>query len=149
MKVVQYYDKYKNDLNRMLLELSDNKNRRLKLQEFISNHSIIYLAIVDDEVVGFASMVIDDFYGLREEIMFVDYMYIDKKFRNGKIGVLLNYYVLSVIEQTDLKMGISFLDGSLSNHFRKRVKGEKFGETLIYKPSDVSNYIDKFKRILS
>lgn len=128
VNLVNYDDKYKEQLNNLLIELSKELfgEGTANLDEFVANHWVIYLALVDGEVVGFASFIYNTYYGLKQPTTGMTYLYVKPNYRNTKVSYLLSIQAgnLSITSNLPLE---NYYASEASSKIGRKMKG-----TLMY-----------------
>ena len=89
--VVVYDDTYAQQLEEMLVDFSREVYGygKANLDQFVRNHWVIYLAKKGDEVIGFSSYNINDYFGLHPTTVGNSYLYVKPAHRKSKASYLL------------------------------------------------------------
>lgn len=91
VKVVLYEDRYSTQLENLLVDFSHEVYGygTANLKQFVDNHWAIYLAVKGEELLGFSSFNINNYFGLRPPTVSNSYLYVRPEHRNGKATYLL------------------------------------------------------------
>ena len=146
MKLKLYETKDKLDLYNMLIEFSIEvfKSGTVDLDKFVSRHTHIYLAIISGEVVGFASFLINDYFGLREETVGYTFAYVKPEHRRSKALHLMS--IQAGLVARDLNMPLEICVASKASELlTRRLKGEKIYTAFIYPIEECMRFIDGLK----
>ena len=113
----------------------------------ITASSWVYLVHDDRDTIGFAVFSHKDYCGLREPVVAVDFLHVDKDYRRSKALHMLTLQIGAVCEDLGLPMECAFAtEGSLK--FGQRIKGKKVYETFIYEPDIISKEFSRLKKIV-
>lgn len=144
MKIVLYENKHRKELEELLKLFSKEvfNSGVADVDVFVDGHWAIYLAIHQDEVVGFSSFVINSYFGLREPTLGNSYIYVLPKYRRSKAMYLFSLQAgrISVKQNLPLEHYYSSED---SIKLSSKLKGEELYTTYLYSVEEVSRVFDK------
>ena len=147
MRIELYQEKYKESLNRLLIELSSELYGlgEANIEHFVSSHSMIYLAIDEELVVGFNAYAYNDCYGMNSPTIANTYMYVMPEYRGSKASYLLSMQTGKIIEDNEFPLELVIAsDGS--ERILRKLKGKKTGVSFIYMREDVVDLFNQLKK---
>lgn len=147
MKLVIYEDFYINELHKMLMTMSEELfgEASADVEKFVSRHTHIYLAIIREEVVGFTSFTINDYFGLKEPVVGNTYLYVKPQHRRSKALHLMS--IQAGLVARDLNMPLEhYVASKESKLLTKRLKGEEMYVTYVYPVEECIRVIDGLKK---
>lgn len=149
-KIIVYDDSYKSQLEELLIGFSKEIYGvgTADVETFVASHHYIYLAVVGEEVVGFASFTHNYYFGMRSPTMGMNYLYVKPAYRNGRASYLLTMQVGAVCDHMNMDLEV-YLASEDSTRIVKRMDGGEFLYTVYTYPveevrntySDLKNYI--------
>lgn len=142
--IEKYTDDYKEELTRLLKDMSKELfgTGTVDVDSFISSHWAIYLAKLEDKVIGFSSFFYNTYFGFRTPSVGYTYMYIEPAHRNSKASYLFNIQsgVLSLDNNVALE---HYYASEYSRRMSKRIQGKLLYETYIYEVPEVKEAFNK------
>lgn len=149
IKIIKYTDEYSLQLADLLKELSKELYGAgtVNLKAFVERHWAIYLAVVDDKVVGLSSYSFNDYCGLRLPTMGNTYLYMTPQYRNSKAMYLLGMQFGQVSESTNLPIE-TYYASDKSRLLGKRMKSTFLYDVYEYAVDDVKVAFDKVKKYI-
>jgi len=146
MKLKLYEGKDKLELHDMLIEFSLEvfKSGTVDIDNFVSRHTHIYLAIISGEVVGFTSFLINDYFGLREPTVGNTYLYVKPDYRRSKALHLMS--IQAGLVARDLSMPLEhYVASKASKLLTRRLKGKEIYTSFEYSVEECMRVINGLK----
>ena len=147
MKLIIYSPTHKDALESMLLKFSKEVfgEAMVDIDLFITSHSYIYLAIIQDEVVGFTSFVINNYFGLRPHTVGNTYLYVEPEHRRSKSLHLMS--IQAGLVARDLNMPLEHYVGSNeSKLLTKRLNGKELYTTYLYEVDECMRVVESLQK---
>lgn len=149
MKIVLYNDSYRNQLELLLKELSESCfEGKYDVDEFVNNHWAIYLAINVDDVVGFSSFTINNFFGFTDNVITNGYIYVKPEYRTSKAMYLFSIQAGKISEELDMRLEHCYASNE-SKRLSRKLEGRKMYESYIYEKEEVKREYNRLKQILN
>lgn len=108
VELVKFENKYHDDLQEMLkeftLEVFDNDLLFPDVTRFVGGHSAVFIILVQNKAVGFISYQVDDYFGLKEPTLAVNYVYLKEGYRKGRTTFALALHQLEVAVINELPL---------------------------------------------
>lgn len=148
-EIIIYDEKYRLDLAELLQQMSKELygTGTVNIEAFVKRHWAIYLAIVDDKVVGVSSYTFNDYCGLRLPTMGNTYLYMTPEYRNSKAMYLLGAQFGKVSESTNLPIE-TYYASDKSRLLGKRMKSTFLYDVHEYAVEDVKVAFDRLKKYI-
>ena len=126
MKLILYNGEYIDELEKLLILLSDEvfDCGSVDIDKFINCHTHIYLAIIADEVVGFTSFNVNDYFGLRPSTIGNTYLYVKPEYRRSKALHLFSIQAGLIAKDLDMPLE-HYVASDASKLLTKRLKGKE------------------------
>ena len=137
-RVVLYEDKYRDQLEELLMEFSVEvfSSGSCDVDLFIESHWAVYLAVRGDKIVGFSSFVYNSYYGLREPTIGNSYIYVVPICRTGRAMYLFSLQAGKICLEHNLSLEHYYSSDS-SEKLSRKLDGKKLYETYIYEVNEV------------
>lgn len=147
VKIKLLENNYKTQLEKLLkmFSLEVFGSEKTDVDKFINNHWAIYLAIVDEKVIGFSSYNINDYYGLRENVLCNTFMYVDKKYRNTKATYMFLMQTCKICEDNSFDVEYS-TDNKIVEKIGNKLNKNILHKTILHKNNDVMYFYNKLKK---
>ena len=144
VKIILYTDKYKGDLERLLKLFSKEvwDKGTCNVDKFINSNWCIYLALVDDKIIGFSSYTYNEYCGMREPTIGNTYVYVDKEYRTSRAMYLFSIQTGKIC--IEHQIGLEHYYGSNeSMKLSSKLKGSKIYESWEYSIGEVENTFNR------
>ena len=146
IRIVTYTTEYKDRLEVLLKEFSQELfgTGTVNIEDYVSTHWCVYLAVVGEDVVGVASFTYNTYFGMRKPTVGLTYLYVTPKYRNTKANYLLNLQsgVLSITNNLPLEHHYA---SDQSKRMSRKVNGKKVYETWVVEVEDVMTAFNRLK----
>lgn len=139
MKIILYEPKYRNQLGVLLRDFANSvwdNNENIDIELFIENHWAIYLALKDNEVVGFSSYCFNHYFGLSQATIGNNYLYIKPEYRGSKAMYLFSLQSARISISNNLPIE-HYYTSEDSLKLSKKLKGKKMYESYVYEVKEV------------
>jgi hypothetical protein len=146
MKLELYEPRHHDELYRMLVSFSEEifDEGTANVDMFVKYHTHIYLAIIRDEVVGFTSFVINEYFGLRTPTIGNTYLYVKPEYRRSKALHLMS--IQAGLVARDLNMPLEhYVASKESRLLTKRLKGRELYTSFEYSVEECERVINGLK----
>lgn len=148
MKLVLYKSEYRDDLEEMMKEFSQEVYGigTANVDMFVEFHYAIYLAIMSGEVVGFTSFNVNSTYGMDIDSVNQDFIYIKPKHRRSKALHLMS--IQAGLIARDLNMPLEhYVATEASTKLTTRwLKGKKMFVAYRYPVDEILRVADRLMK---
>lgn len=139
INIIKYNDSYRDQLGDLLKALSKELYGTgfCNLKAFVDRHWAIYLAVVDNKLVGFSSFIFNDWFGLRLPTIGNSYLYVTPEYRSGRAMYLLAKQMVLVSQDTNLPIEAYYASGMSRKMGKNRLEGKFLYDVYEYSPEDM------------
>lgn len=148
-----YIKEYNDDYKQQLLELLEDMSLELfgygsvDLEDFVSSHWAIYLAITNNEVIGLSSYLINDYFGLRESVVGNSYLFVKPEYRKTRATYLLSIQSGFIVNQLQLPLE-HYYTSEESAKLSRKLNGTKAYTTYIYEVDEVNKVYNRLEKTI-
>jgi hypothetical protein len=146
VKIKLYTPDYKEELDQLLKGFSSEvwDEGTADTDMFVNSHWAIYIALIDDVVIGFSSYFINTYFGLRPPTLGNTYIYVKPEHRTSKVMYLFSLQSGKIA--TELQMPLEhYYSSKESLKLSSKLKGTKMYEAWIYEIDEVEKTFNKLK----
>lgn len=147
-KIIVYDDCYRDQLEELLIGFSKEiyGEGTAFVNDFVNSHHYIYLAVVGEEVVGFASFHHNTYFGMRKPTMGMTYLYVKPEYRNGRASYLLAMQIGSVCDHMNMDMETYLASEETQRIVKRMDNGEFLYSVYVFPVEEVRKTFRELKK---
>lgn len=145
-KLILYTEEHETQLTQLLLAFSGEVwgKQQADVNSFVNGHWAIYLAMLNDEVIGFSSYFINHYFGLRAPTLGNTYIYVKPEHRSSRAMYLFSLQSGKIAVENGLNLE-HYYSSEDSLKLSAKLKGSKVYETWEYDIGEVEKTFNKMK----
>lgn len=141
VEIIEYSEEYRYNLESLMIDCSTELfgSGTADVDSFVDRHQYIYLAVFGDDIVGFSSFLINDYFGMREPTLGNTYIYVKPKFRNTRAMYLFS--IQTAILSKELEIDIEhYYENEVSSElgYKWFCDGKKLYTVFLYNSDEVT-----------
>lgn len=146
--IIQYDDKYRLHLAALLQEMSRELygTGMVDVDNFVKNHWVVYLLMIDNKPVGLSSWTMNHYFGLRNPTIGNTYLFVIPEYRNSKSSYILTASLFcKVSAETNMPIETYIASEHTNKVLHNRLDGKFLYDVYEYSPEQVKVGFDNLK----